>query len=176
MVQTMPQNGSTAPSIKDQSPESESFLGEVPDPDKVEAQSTNRESTGKKITIDAEFYKRVGFYSAFNKSSEQEFRQALEKLHQSVEQNIKNLTKELNNDLERFSAGKTDADTKIGEIKTSLTHYQQQVDDLKGELVTLKGRSEQLRGDIRTTLIEIGARRKHSSKTGKKPSSKSSIV
>src|ERR1051325_703108 len=156
MVHTTTQNGGPASSVKDQNPESESLFWEVPDTDKAEAQSTKQESTGKKITIDSEFYKRVGFYSVFNKSSEQEFQQAIQKLHRTVEQNIQNLTKELNDDLARFKGGKDDADTKILEIKTSLARYEQQVEDLKDELLLLKARLQQLGGDIRTVLIGIG--------------------
>jgi len=157
MVHTTPQNGGPAPSVKDQIPESESFLWEVPD--KPEKQSTAQESPGNKIRIDGEFYKRIGFYSAFNKSSEQEFRQALQKLHRTVEQNIQNLEKELENDLVRFKSGKEDADGKISEIKTSLARYEQQVEDLKDELLLLNARLQQLREEIKTSLIEIGAKK-----------------
>ena len=157
MVHTAPQNGGPAPSVKDQIPESESFLWEVPD--KPEKQSTPEESPGNKILIDGEFYKRVGFYSAFNKSSEEEFRHVIQKLHKTVEQNIENLKKELNEDLARFKNGKEDANGKISEIKTSLALYEQQVEDLKDELLLLNARLQQLREGMKTALIEIGAKK-----------------
>ena len=157
MVHTAPQNGGPAPSVKDQNPESESFLWTVPDkPDKP---SSAEESPENKIRIDGEFYKRIGFYSAFNKSSDREFRQVIQKLHRTVEQKIENLEKELNDDLARFKSGKEDADGKISEIKTSLAQYEHQVEDLKDELILLNARLQQLRGEIKTTLIEIGAKK-----------------
>jgi len=128
MVQTMPQNGSSAPSINDQNAGSEAFLWEVTD--KPKEQSATEEPPKKEAHIDGDFYKRVGFFSAFNKSSEQEFRRALEKLHSRVEQNIQNLQKELDDDLDRFKNGKADADSKITEIKATLERYEQQVAEI----------------------------------------------
>ena len=158
MVHTTSQNGGPAPSVKDQNTESESFLWEVPD--KPEKQSTAEESpAGNKIFVDSDFYKRVGFYSAFNESSEEEFRQIIQKLHRTVEQNIENLEKEFNDDLARFKTGKEDADGKITEIKTSLTRYEQQVEDLKDELLLLNARLQELRAEIKTALIEIGTKK-----------------
>ena len=157
MVHATSQNGGPAPSVKDQSPQSEAFLWEVPD--KPEEQSTAKELPENKIRIDGEFYKRVGFYSAFNKSSDQEFRQAIQKLHKIVEQNIENLKKELNDDLARFKSGKEDAEGKVSEIKTTLVRYEQQVEDLKDELLLLNARSQELRGEIKTALIEIGTKK-----------------
>ena len=157
MVHATPQNGGPAPSIKDQNPESEAFLWQVPD--KPEKESTAEKSPENKNVIDSDFYKRVGFYSAFNKSSEEEFRRVIQKLHQTFEQNLKNLEKELKDDLARFKTGKEDADGKIDDIKTSLARYEQQVEDLKDELLLLNGRFQHLRGEIKTTLIEIGAKK-----------------
>ena len=156
MIHTTTQNVGSAPLVKDQNSESESLFWEVPEPAKAEPQATKQEPNGKKITIDGEYYKRVGFYSAFNKSSDDGFRRVIQKLQRTVEQNIQNLKTELTNDLARFKGGKDDADAKIAEIKTSLTCYEQQVEALKAELVPLKARWEQLSGEIRSSLISIG--------------------
>jgi len=153
----MPQNGSSAPSVKDQQPASEAFLWEIPE--KPKEPSTAQEPTAKEVRIDGEFYKRVGFYSAFNKSSDQEFRQAIQKLHGRVEQNIANLQKELNEDLARFRNGKADADGKITEIKIALSRYEQQVEDLKDELLMFNARLQELREEIKKALIEIGTKK-----------------
>src|SRR5689334_20749795 len=132
MVQTTPQNGSSAPSIKDQNAGSEAFLWEVTE--KPKELPAIEDPPKKEVRIDGDFYKRVGFYSAFNKSSDHEFRQTIQKLHGRVEQNIENLQKELNEDLARFKNGKADADGKITEIKDTLVRYEQQVAELKNEL------------------------------------------
>lgn len=157
MVHATPQNGGPGPSVKDPNPESESFLWEGTD--KPEKQSTVEEPPQNTTVIDSAFYKRVGFYSAFNRSPEEEFRQVIQKLHTTVEQNIENLKKELNEDLARFKTGKADADGKISEIKTSLVRYEQQVGELKDEWLLLNGRLQQLREEIKTALIEIGAKK-----------------
>jgi len=159
MIQTTTQNGGPVPLVKDQNSESESLFWEVADPAKAEAQPTRQERTEKIITIDGDFYKRVGFYSAFNKSAEDEFRQEIQKLRTAVEQKIQHLTNELKGDLERFNDGKDDADTKISNIKTSLVQYEQQVDELKNELVPLKERLQVLNKEIRSTLGEIGKKK-----------------
>ena len=152
-------NGSSGASIKDQKPEPESVFWEVPDAAKAAAQSTSKDSNANKFTIDGEFYRRVGFYSAFNQSSDEEFRNVLRQLHQTVKQSIDHLTKELNGDLRRFKDGKADAEAKIGELKTLLARYEQQVEDLKDELLLLKARLHELRGEIKTALIEIGTKK-----------------
>jgi hypothetical protein len=157
MVHATPQNGGPAPSVKDQYPESESFLWEVAG--KPEKQSPAEESPKNKIIVDAAFYKRVGFYSAFNKSSEAEFRDVIQKLHKTVEQNIHNLEKDLNDDLARFKSGKQDADGKLSEIKDSLARYEHEVEDFKDELLFLNARLQQLREKTKTVLIEIGAKK-----------------
>ena len=157
MIHTTAQNGSSAPPVKDPNPDSESFHWEVPG--KAEEQPTAKESTGDKILIDGEFYKRVGFYSAFNESSDHEFRRAIQKLNDAVARNIENLTKELNDDLTRYLNGKQDADGKIGEIKSSLVRYEQEVEGLKEELLQLNARLKELREESKTVLINIGTKK-----------------
>ena len=101
----------------------------------------------------------MGFYSAFNESSDHEFRRAIQKLNDAVARNIENLTKELNDDLTRYLNGKQDADGKIGEIKSSLVRYEQEVEGLKEELLQLNARLKELREESKTVLINIGTKK-----------------
>jgi hypothetical protein len=150
-------NGNPAVSVKDPNPDSESFHWEVPD--KPEQKPTAQDAKDNLITIDGEFYKRVGFYSAFNQASDLEFRRAVEKLNSTIDQHIANLTKELNDDLTRYKNGKADADGKITELKIALVRYEEDVEDLKDDLVTLSARLNQLREGINETLINIGTKK-----------------
>src|SRR6266850_4469878 len=155
MDQKTPHNGTLgndAGSGKDQTPESDFSLWELPD-------NTEDQSTANKIHVDGEFFKRVGFYSAFNKSSDHEFRQAVERLSKTVKAKVEDLKKELSEDLKRFTIRKEEADSKIKEIKTSIARYEKEVEELRSELPPLRARFESLRGEIETVVISIGTKK-----------------
>ena len=102
MAHQSPPNGNHTLSANDQSLESDFSPWQAPD--------TEQQPIADKIRVDGEFYKRVGFYSAFNKSSDQEFRQAVARLSKAVKARIESLDKELTVDLERFQSRKEEAD------------------------------------------------------------------
>jgi hypothetical protein len=156
MALNFSQNGGSAASIKDQNLESDLFLWEPPA--KKEEPAAELLSADK-LLIDGEFYKRVGFYSAFNKLSEQEFRQAIQSLNKIIATNIANLTKELDDDVARFKKRKEEADEKVREIKSALVRYEEEVGFLKTDLRRLQARLEELRGEIKQTVINIGAKK-----------------
>lgn len=147
-----PLNGRDTQSGNDQTSESDFSLWEPPD-------NTEQQPIPNKIRVDGEFYKRVGFYSAFNKSPDQEFRQAVGSLGKTVRAKIEDLNKELTEDIERFNTRRGEADSKIKEIKAALVRYEQEVDGLGSELLALKKRFEELRGEIKTAVINIGVKK-----------------
>lgn len=147
-----PQNGNHSAHVQEQALETDFLPWKLPE-------SPDEQLTTEKIRVDAEFYKRVGFYSAFNKLSEQQFRQSIVRLSKTIEIRIESLNKELTEDIERFESRKAEADRKTGEIKTSLTQYEQEVDQLRSELPALRTQLEILRGDIKKAVVEIGAKK-----------------
>ncbi|HEY6803973.1 MAG TPA: hypothetical protein VI306_10375 [Pyrinomonadaceae bacterium] len=144
-------------SLVKESPESESSFWEVPEP--PDKQLTVQEPEAPQARVDGEFYKRVGFYSAFHKSSHQKFQQVLQELHATAKQTLDHLKKELDSDVARFNNGKQDADGKISDIKTALLLYEQEVENLRDESVVLESRLQKLREDIKETLIRIGSKK-----------------
>lgn len=156
MVQNVSVNGGPAASVKDQNTESDFFLWEHPE---KKDQPTAGQTGANQIRIDGEFYKRVGFYAAFNRSTDHEFRQAIQKLNKAIERNIENLVKELNDDIERFTKRKQEADNKVTEIKAGLVRYEEEVGLLQTELLGLRVRLQELREKIRATVIDIGAKK-----------------
>ncbi|MDQ1638944.1 MAG: hypothetical protein QOF62_2283 [Pyrinomonadaceae bacterium] len=145
-------NGNHAVVGEEQNLESDFYPWKISD-------ATEKEATTEKTRVDAEFYKRVGFYSAFNKSSEDEFRQAIGRLVKSVEKRVGDLTIELDEDVARFTIRKEEAENKREEIKASLKRYEEEVQLLKNDLPLLKARLEALRGEIRNAVVDIGAKK-----------------
>lgn len=150
------QNGGSAATVQDQNLEPDFFQWEPPD---KKEESTAEVFSASKLRIDGEFYKRVGFYSAFNRLSDQEFRQAIQSLNKTIATNIANLTKELTEDIARFNKRKEEADSKAAEIKLSLVRYEEEVGLLQTELLCLQTRLEELRDEIKQTVINIGAKK-----------------
>lgn len=149
-------NGGSAASVKDPAPEPDFVLWEPPE--KKEEPTTNQPNATK-VRVDAEFYKRVGFYAAFNNTSHQEFRQAIQRLHKTIERNLENLNQELTEDVERFKKRKEEAENKVKEIKVFLVRYEEEVGLLKTELLCLQARLQELREEIRAAVINIGAKK-----------------
>ncbi|HXQ36337.1 MAG TPA: hypothetical protein VN843_20155, partial [Anaerolineales bacterium] len=156
MAYNISENGSHAASVKDQTPEPDFVLWEPPE---RKQEPTADQSNAKKLRIDGDFYKRVGFYSAFNRSRDDEFRQSIYKLTKTIERNIAQLSKELEDDIARFTKRKQEADTKVQEIKEVLVRYEEEVGLLKTELLCLRSRLQELREEIRATVIDIGAKK-----------------
>jgi hypothetical protein len=146
-----PQNGGPTQPAKDLSHESELVIWEPPD--------IEQEPLAEKIRVDAEFYKRVGFYAALGKTAEEEFRRSIQRLNQVIKTKINNLQKELTEDIKRFSVRKQDADQKIVEIKDALSRYQKEIENLKEELPALTNRYEELREEIKKVFINIGSKK-----------------